>query len=212
MQEQNTPAASTVSPKQVKINRMKLLVLLAIPISMLGLAYFVYFTGIGMPEGTSNKGVLINPPIQLNELAAEGEGSLLPKDNALWSFAVIGDEQCLDSCAERLYLTRQIKTSLHKYSEKMQRLYLNVSGKPLSDQLAALIEKEHPGLIVKSIDKHRLDTLLASQAAAQASDPNADFYFVDRQGFSMLYYTPKHTYKDAIKDVKFLLKHAPDEQ
>jgi hypothetical protein len=206
MQEQE----SSLNNKQVKINRLKLAFLLGLPIFIMGAAYFVFFTGVGMPQGTSNKGVLVNPPIQLNELITEGEEALIPDGNALWSFVVFGDEQCDKACRDRLFLTRQIKTSLHKHAPKVQRIYLNTSGNAISADLQAHIEKEHGGLVVRNISAGKLAALLATQEAAALSNPDADYYFADPRGFSMLYYTPEHNYKDTLKDVKFLLKHAPD--
>jgi hypothetical protein len=76
--------------------------------------------------------------------------------------------------------------------------------------LQAHIEKEHGGLVVRNISAGKLAALLATQEAAALSNPDADYYFADPRGFSMLYYTPEHNYKDTLKDVKFLLKHAPD--
>lgn len=200
-----------LSPKQVGINRMKLAFLLGLPIAIMSAAYFVFFTGVGLPDGTSNKGILINPPIQINALAANGQPAIIPEDNVLWSFIVIGDEHCDKACRERLYLTRQIKTSLHKRSPRVQRIYLNASSKPMSEELAAFMAAEHKNVAVHNISPDSLKALLASQTAAAESKPDRDYYFADPRGFSMLYYTPEHSYKDTMGDVKFLLKHAPDE-
>ncbi|MFC6755230.1 hypothetical protein, partial [Halorubrum tibetense] len=53
-----------------KFQWSKWLVMGVILVPML-VAYIVYETGLGIPTGTINKGVLLNPPAQLDSLALQ---------------------------------------------------------------------------------------------------------------------------------------------
>ena len=197
------------TPEQARSNKIKLLILIFVPFTLMLLAWLMFYSGIGMPTGTGNKGVLINPPLQLNDVREDGTEKIVGPSNFKWFFLLPGTESCDKSCEERLYLTRQIRTALGKYTHKIQRLYLIDSNVELSDDFQTLLEEEHNDLIVQRISASKLQSLLASQGQAAQSQPAKDIYLADFRGFIMMYYNDSHTYKDMMKDIKFLLKYAP---
>ena len=50
-----------VPPTQVASARLKLALMFAIPLVVIGAAYFVFYTGLGIPSATTNRGVLLQP-------------------------------------------------------------------------------------------------------------------------------------------------------
>jgi len=193
---------------QDRSNRIKLLILILVPFILMLLAWGIFYSGIGMPTGTSNNGLLINPPLQLNDAVVDGKPDIVTSDNFSWFFLLPGNISCDQSCEERLYLTRQIRTALGKHTHKIQRLYLLDSGLEPDRQLKALLEQEHADLRVENISRRKLDALLAASPAAEQA-PEQGYYLADFRGFMMLYYGEQHSYKDTMKDVKHLLKYAP---
>lgn len=195
------------------LNRLKLLLIIGIPFVLMAAAYFVYFTGIGIPEGTKNKGILIRPPQQLSDIPIRFEGQ--PYDyrseaEPRWSILIAGSGDCEASCAETLYLTRQIHIALGKYQHRVRRMYLQLDDRDNS-KLLDLISREHPHLQVFTADRQSFSQLLA--ASDMSADPSAPgtYFIVDPQGFVMMYYTAEHDGKDAITDMKFLLKFSSEE-
>ncbi len=192
-----------------KRGRFKLLVLILIPFLLMVLAWLMFYTGVGVPQGTRNKGLLINPPIQLNDTLAQTADPIVVGNNTKWFFLLVGGTDCNELCRQRLYLTRQIRTALGKNTHKIQRLYLKDSGAQLAPELLQLIEEEHPDLLIKNIDINKFKGLLSQHSAAGSTDPAVGYYLADFRGFIMMYYGSEHSYKDTMTDVKFLLKYAP---
>ncbi len=201
--------SNDISPEQARSNKIKLLILIVVPFALMLIAWGMFYSGVGMPTGTGNKGVLFDPPLQLNELVATGDEPIVASDNFNWFFVLPSTAQCDEDCKQRLYLTRQIRTALGKHTHKIQRLLLLEKELELSPDFQQLMEKEHSDAKVQRISAARLRTLLASEANAAKTNPEKDFYLADFRGFMMLNYNEQHSYKDTMKDVKFLLKYAP---
>lgn len=200
---------SSVDAEQARNNRIKLLVLILIPFTLMALAWVVFYTGIGMPSGTSNKGLLINPPLQLNDLVMQGAPPIATAENTQWFFVIPGEGSCNDACEQRLYLTRQIRTALGKHTEKIQRVYLIDQADKPSGDLQSLLNREHADLKVVAVSKAAFKELLLSHPQAAQTAAEQGYYLADFRGFMMMYYGQQHTYKDTISDVKYLLKYAP---
>ncbi|MFK8019011.1 MAG: hypothetical protein AB8B86_04510 [Pseudomonadales bacterium] len=197
------------TPEQARSNKIKLLILIFVPFTLMLMAWVMFYSGIGMPKGTGNKGVLINPPLQLNEVSVDAATKIVETSNFKWFFLLPGTASCDKACEERLYLTRQIRTALGKYTHKIQRLYLVDSSLVLSNELQTLLKEEHEDLIVQRVSAEKLKQMLASQEQSSKSQASKDIYLADFRGFIMMYYNESHTYKDIMKDIKFLLKYAP---
>lgn len=193
---------------QDRKNKTKLLIIILVPFILMLVAWGVFYSGIGMPSGTSNKGLLINPPMQLNDVIIDGAPNIVEQDNFNWFFLLPGGSSCFEACQQRLYLTRQIRTALGKHTHKIQRLYLLDEGIKPDEAFEALIQKEHPDLKLTTISRSKLAGLLANTSAAERS-PEQGYYLADFRGFIMMYYGEEHIYKDTMKDVKYLLKYAP---
>src|SRR6478609_6089879 len=95
------------------ISRYLLLILMLIPIVVVLAASFVYFTGIGMPEGTRNKGVLIKPPQQINDIELlDTHGTKYRMDfskDRIWTFLIAHPATCDESCRKEFWENRQTR-------------------------------------------------------------------------------------------------------
>ncbi|MFK7730743.1 MAG: hypothetical protein AB8B48_03895 [Pseudomonadales bacterium] len=199
----------TLSEQEIRSNKIKLLILILVPFVLMLVAWFIFYSGVGMPTGTSNKGTLINPPLQVNELLPEGADLVASRENLQWFFLLPSRSVCDEACEQRLYLTRQIRTALGKHTHKIQRLLLKEAGTELDSDFQALLSEEHNDLKVQDISWAKLEQALAAHDTAAATATTGGYYLADFRGFIMMYYGDQHTYKDTMKDVKFLLKYAP---
>lgn len=202
-------APPTLSEQELRANKIKLLILILVPFVLMLLAWFIFYSGVGMPKGTSNKGTLINPPLQVNELLPDGAEPVASRENLQWFFLIPSRAVCDEACEQRLYLTRQIRTALGKHTHKIQRLLLKEAGTELDTDFQALLKDQHSDLKIQDISWARLEQALAGHETAAATNTTAGYYLADFRGFIMMYYGEQHTYKDTMKDVKFLLKYAP---
>ena len=189
-------------------SRYLLLILMLIPIVVVVAAGFVYFTGIGMPEGTRNKGILIKPPQQINDIELLNKQGVkyrvdFTKDR-IWTFLIAHSADCNESCRKEFWENRQTRVALGKYQEYTQRVWLVTEGQ-IDSQTQAWLSQEHPDLVLLFVEDASWKKLLQQSAVEQ---DKARFYLIDPRGFIMMYYSAEQTYKDVITDMKFLLKGA----
>lgn len=188
--------------------RWQLLGLILIPIGVVLLATFIFYTRIGMPEGTRNKGVLVTPPLQLNEVHfsdESGAAAKLEERKDIWLFLMVESSACDEACKHRFWEVRQTRVALGKYQGYIQRFWLVTGGK-IDAATQQWLKQEHPDINLLYIDPQEWSSLLAKSPQGIASTKEARFYLVDPRNFLMMYYRPEDTYKDVIVDMKFLLK------
>lgn len=168
-------------------------------------AKLVYYTGIGLPTGTVNHGVLLEPPPALEELAPrtrEGEPWTLAGQSGRWRLLIPGDGECGPTCRDNLYLTRQVHTRLADDSERLERVYLLTDDR-LDAGTAGFMAREHPGLSFARVAPEALEAL--------PSDVRSDHYFLmDPGGFVIMAYSPDHSGGELLDDLKQLLKFSQE--
>ncbi|HNI37092.1 MAG TPA: hypothetical protein PKZ68_02235 [Pseudomonadales bacterium] len=186
-----------------------LLTLMLIPILVVLAATFVFYTGIGVPKETHNKGVLITPPQQINDIhpvAANGAPFVFERKNpVIWTFLTAHRATCGDDCRQRFWVNRQTRTALGKYREHIRRVWLVTEGR-LDSETEQWLKKEHEDVIVLQSDDAQWKKLLSQSNYRSVDESQTNFFLVDPRGFVMMYYTAQNTYKDVMADMKFLLK------
>lgn len=187
-------------------NRIQLILIIAIPIlgllSMTG--YYFYITQNGLNTGTHNKGTLIQPPKPIGHLLADDATKTIVDGSDKWTFLVINQGVCEKACEDSLYLTRQIREALGKYSGRVRNVYLSTEG--FDEQKSQWFDKEYAKHQKLMVSDNKLISWLAKDDAVDASQ--ASFFVIDPSGWVMMYYTDDNNYKEVIRDMKFLLKNS----
>jgi hypothetical protein len=209
-------------------NRMILLLIGGIPVTMILTATWLWFFVVrgdldlvGM-LGTANRGTLVQPPRQLNELTLRDETGAEVTFSELeprWSMVVPATGGLCDAaCEKTLYVTRQIHVAMGKEFNKLRRLYISdhaaqdtqLTVGALSDGRPA----PAPNAFAKYLSTEHRDlqslTLSAGDYAMLFPEYGADssiWYLVDPAGWIMMSYNDQIPYKDVIADLKFLLKN-----
>ncbi|MDB2409267.1 hypothetical protein N9W57_01425 [Pseudomonadales bacterium] len=209
---------ATLSPQQVRANRIKLVLLWSVPFGLMAIAGLVYTmvqSGY-ISVGSKNEGVLIRPPIQLSELALTTseavDKSSLWQDK--WSIVVRGSADCDSTCSETLLLTRQIHIRLNKEANRVQRVYLSTES-ALSDELTAHLATENHYMKVAVVNSaadqlNNSTTMAELDTALAGSNQAARFFIVDPDGWAMMYYLDEHDGGAILKDLKYLLKYSKE--
>lgn len=206
---------------------MVLLLIAGIPVTMILTATWLwYFVVRGDLDivgvlGTANRGVLVQPPRQIDDaVLAEPNGAAFHYANLepRWTMLIPGSgAQCDTICEHTLYLTRQIHVGLGKEFNRVRRFYVSETGpddtqltvRSLSDQrpapasFAAFLAAAHRGLRPLVLEPGATDKLFAEYRAQPSS-----WYLVDPSGWIMMTYNNDIPYKDVIADIKFLLKNS----
>lgn len=179
--------------------RFQMLLIFAIPALAICLSYFMYFTGVFVPEGKTNKGQLILPPKSLNQMTLTNGGQSF-SDISLegrWAVLVMGSDDCSrQSCQEAMYQTRQAHIALGKETDRVVRAYV-------AEEVAVnkTFEQEHPDIFWLGADKAAL-----LKALELKEWPTGRYFIVDPLGNVMMGYDPAQHGGDLLKDLKRLLK------
>ena len=207
-------------------NRMMLLLIAGIPLTMiLAASWLWYFVVNGELDivgsiGTANRGTLLQPPRQVDDIAlSDDTGAPYPyKDlEPRWSMVIVGsDNQCAQQCEHTLYVTRQIHVAMGKEFNRIRRIYMSETAladidlavpalsddHPTPANFKALLEGEHRGTKFLGMGSGGYDALFGEHSAAGDT-----WYLIDPAGWVMMSYNDEIPYKDVISDMKFLLKN-----
>ena len=183
--------------------RRRFLLIAVIFFTPMILAYAVYFgPEAWKPSGQTNHGELQNPvrPLELNLLQVDGQTSAEAWQGQ-WTLLQLLPEQCDAACESRIVDMRQLRTSLHRHRERVQRLVLLPSSEA-AQALQARLQAEHPLL--------RFGVLEADEHARLQQELNAGepltVVLVDPLGNYLLRYTPEVDLRGMYKDIKRVLK------
>lgn len=205
-----TESSGPLTPTDRK-NRRDLYLIAGIFVFVLVSSSLLYMAAdrglLDMPSllGTSNRGDLLQPPVQIDTLGLrhpDGRPFDFASEDGAWTLLLPVRGSCDGDCGQNLYLTRQVRTALGRDAAEVKRLVVALDAP--DPTLAELVEREHPGV-----------PLLTASTADFTSgvDASGDRYFlVDPYGWVMMAYTPAHDGKELMVDLKFLLKYAPDRQ
>lgn len=194
-----SPAEDSLDPEVVRSNRRKLLLMFAIPFAVLFGAYLMFYTGVGIPTGTTNKGELITPAIQTDELVYSILRDEAGPHEAKWQMLIPVSLPCTQQCLDTLYITRQVHLRLAKKDDMIARRVV-LTEQP-SAAFMALLEDQHRFATVSTVDQAAWDEINQSIGAQQG-----DYFLVDPRGWLMMGYREAHTGEDLLTDLKRLLR------
>jgi len=215
-----------VARQQSGSNRMVLLLVAGIPITIMLMATWLwYYVVEGELDlvgilGTSNTGSLVQPPRELEGLDLTEAGSLPFHYSELepkWTFLIPGGASCDATCEKVLYTTRQIHIAMGKEFNRIRRIHLSdreltdtqwapasAAGKsPAPLTFSEFLAGEHRGMKALKIAPGHYQALLSEYL----SEPST-WYLVDPAGWIMMSYDSDDNYKGVMSDLKFLLKNS----
>lgn len=205
-------------PEHIKRNRWVALAIMLLPAlvlvsaSLLWLAVKRGHIDIVGSLGTHNNGTLLQPVREFESITVldrNGETFDYLEQAPKWTLLIPGSASCGESCQQTLWLTRQLHTALGRRAVHLQRFYLSNSW-PLDPEFSKLLAAEHPKMTVLHSDASAIEQLLADPED-RVGIPKDSYYLIDKRGFVMMSYGPRHSGKDVISDLKFLMKQVGDE-
>ena len=175
---------------------LQLALIFLMPTIAMSLAWLMYFTGIWVPDGRTNKGKLLLPPVQFADLHLQENA--INDTEGLWRVVVFGSTHCQEEqCIDSLYKTRQVHIALGKESERVTRFYI-APEKPLP---TPELETEHPGIQWLKADKSHVQKALGIK-----NWPQNQIFIIDPLGNLIMGYQADQPGGDLLKDLKKLLK------
>ncbi len=180
-----------------RFGRLEGLLVVALPIIGVLLAAWMYFGSQLIPEGRTNNGVLLSPPLSVDIFASEQLAAEFD-DDAHWAVVVTSDGPCDESCRNMLYLARQSHIALDRDRPRVERFLLTPSQQDImTDEFAKFLQQNHADLAV----------VKGSIPILDPTQENASHIFVvDPLGNVILWYDKSHDGKELLKDLEKLLK------
>ncbi len=202
---------SMPSPEQVsggetrrtRIGRLKMIFVFLACAAPVVASYFTYY--VIRPDGRRNFGELINPQLTVPDLKAvsqDGKEVNLQTLKGQWLLITVAGGACNVACQDYLYLQRQLRESMGKEKDRLDRVWLVDDAVPISEALKPALNDA----VVLRIPKQQLESWLAPQAGQPMS---AHLYVVDPMGNWMMRFPANLTVQNAPKakaDLERLLR------
>jgi hypothetical protein len=202
-------SAMTEPSAKANSSKLELWLILLIPTAGLLIFTFMYFSGFGVPQTTTNNGELIQPPRSIETVTikdAQSTEFIYNNNSHKWTILIPAVGGCNKSCEATLYFTRQMHTALGKQMNGLRRFYLT-DEKVVAPVTASLLTKEYPKLERFFANGEQMEQLLGRIEGVDYRNGKT-FFLVDPMGFVMMSYTDQHGLKDLLSDLKFLLKQS----
>ena len=181
--------------------RRQLLIVAAVFLVPLLVAFSLYYGKLWRPAGSSSKGELIDParPLAVAGLRqSDGTPAGANPFQEKWTLLYIGDGACDADCRTALVFMRQSRLALNNEMTRVQRIFLATGNCCANDYF----KTEHPGLITLDASSPEAQPLLAQFPPDRAHS----LFIVDPLGNLMMRHDASHTSKDLLEDLKKLLK------
>ena len=166
---------------QVRHGRLKMLLVLLVCAAPVIASYLTYY--VIRPQGRSNYGELIEPQRALPAALplTDLQGRPVPPESlhGQWLLVAVAGGACDAGCERQLYLQRQLRESLGKEKERIDRVWLIDDSAPVREALA-------PALQGATVLRAPREALAAWLEPAPGRALAEHLYIVDPQGHWMM--------------------------
>jgi len=119
------PQAAAMTRPDTRTGRWKMLAVLLVCAAPVIASYFTYY--VIRPEGRRNYGELVDPQRPLPALVAvapDGQRIELPALKGQWLLVSVAGGACDAACQQHLYFQRQLRESLGREKDRLDRVWL----------------------------------------------------------------------------------------
>ncbi len=166
--------------------------------------WLFYVPNSWLSSRTQNHGTLVVPAQPLEEFelkAIDGSSWSHEEFTGKWTLLYIGDTTCDLYCEANLFKMRQVRLTLGRDSERVQRKYLGLHTHKNTQAINELFSKYYR-MQAAWFDKSVVDKALPQFQTL----PIHQIYVIDPLGNLMMWYPKDATSKGMKKDLKRLLK------
>ena len=165
--------------------------------------WLFYVPNSWMSSKTQNHGELIQPAIPLDDFTLTsiiGDTWGKPQFMGKWTLLYIGDESCDLYCEASLFKMRQVRLTLGRDSQRVQRKYLGIDNEKNKQNINEIM-KAYPHM---QVNWFKLSGIKNSLSLFKLQ--KNFIYLIDPLGNLMMQYSQDATSKGIQKDLKRLLK------
>lgn len=197
------PSPERASGAAARAGRWRMLLILLVCASPVIASYLTYY--VIRPEGRRSFGELIDPQRPLPTVdgrSLQGQVQPLPGLKGQWLLLAVAGGACEASCQNLLYLQRQLRESIGRDKDRLDRVWLISDEAPVDPVLQAAMQ----GATVLRVAPEALNAWLLPAAGRQLPD---HLYLVDPMGHWMMRFPPELSVESAGKvkrDLQRLLR------
>lgn len=179
-----TPDIDADAARRTAMGRLKMLLVLAVCAAPVVASYFTYF--VIRPQSRNNYAELITPvreiPSSLPLKTLAGEDVKASSLRGQWLFVVVADAACDALCERQLYLQRQLRETLGRDKDRMDKVwFIADAGQPRKELMDAISAVDKP--MVLRVPREQLSKWLAP---AEGHRLEEHVYLVDPMGQWMM--------------------------
>lgn len=186
--------------------RWKMLAVLLMCAAPVLASYFTYY--VVRPEGRRNYGELIAPTRALPDASAtalDGSVNNLRSLKGQWLLLSVAGGACDTACEKRLYFQRQLRESLGREKDRVDRIWLITDDAPVAAALLPQVSAAPVGAYALRVNPSVVSQWLQPAPGQQLQD---HLYLVDPVGNWMLRFPPDMEPTKAKRDLERLLRAA----
>lgn len=170
--------------RRTTMGRVKMMLILLVCAAPVIASYFTYF--VIRPEGRTNYGELIDPqrPLPESLVFSDLQGQPMPAASlrGQWLLVVVSGGACDAECEKRLWLQRQLRETLGREKDRLDKVWLIVDDQPVRPETLQAIRTAAPPTVLR-VRRDALEKWL-QPAAGRALEQH--FYVVDPLGNWMM--------------------------
>lgn len=197
------PAADQALVQRTRMGRVKMLLVWAVCAAPVVASYFMYY--VVRPEGRTNHGALIQPVQAMPDAKAlplrslRGEAVSPATLKGQWLLVSAAGGACGAACEKQLYLQRQLRESLGRDKDRVDRVWLVTDDAPVRESLLPAMQQA----TVLRVPQSDLARWLKPEAGRALSD---HIYLIDPRGDWMMRFPVDMEFNKAKRDLTRLLK------
>ncbi len=184
--------------------RLKMLIVMLMCAAPVIASYFTFY--VVRPEGRRNYGELIQPGRALPDMQAlglDGAASNLRSLKGQWLLVSVAGGACAAACEKNIYLQRQLRESLGREKDRLDRVWLVSDDAPIAPALQTQVQAKALDAYALRVPMASLNQWLAPAAGQQLTD---HLYLVDPVGNWMLRFPVGMDAAKAKRDLDRLLR------
>ena len=197
------PAADQALSQRTRMGRLKMMLVWAVCAAPVVASYFMYY--VVRPEGRTNHGTLIQPVRPMPDAAAlplrnlQGSPVLPASLKGQWLLVSVAGGACDTACEKTLYLQRQLRESLGRDKDRVDRVWLVNDQAPVREALLPALQQAS----VLRVLPADLARWIQPETGHALTD---HLYLVDPRGDWMMRFPADVDFTKAKRDLTRLLK------
>lgn len=203
MSVHSLPLAQAGLQQRTRMGRIKMFLVWAVCAAPVIASYLTYY--VVRPEGRANYGQLVSPAVPMPADAAlslhdaSGKSVALSSLKGQWLLVTVAGGACDAVCEKNLYLQRQLRETLGRDKDRMDRVWLVNDDQPVREALTPGLQ----GAWVLRANPQALSRWLQPETGQGVA---AHLYMVDPNGAWMMRFPASLDANQAKRDLSRLMK------